>query len=130
MQKSGGIIALIGGVFGTIAALFTLLAGGLVAGLEGASASLSDTAVDSSASSQIAVFGAMGLLFAFLTIIFGAIAINAKSKKPGIILILCSVIGAITGGTFVAVCMVLTLVGGVLSTLGVKKVIPPEKTSA
>ena len=39
MQKPGGIIALIGGIFGTLAAIFTLMAGGLVAGLEGASAS-------------------------------------------------------------------------------------------
>ena len=29
MQKSGGIIALIGGIFGTIAAVLTLMAGGL-----------------------------------------------------------------------------------------------------
>ena len=121
MQKPGGIIALIGGIFGTLAAIFTLMAGGLVAGLEGASASLSDTAIDTSASTGIAGFGLMGLLFSFLTIIFAVVAMNAKSKKPGLILILCAVVGAITGGTFVAVCMVLTLAGGVLATIGVKK---------
>jgi len=121
MQKPGGIIALIGGIFGTLAAIFTLMAGGLVAGLEGASASLSDTAIDTSASMGIAGFGLMGLLFSFLTIIFAVVAMNAKSKKPGLILILCAVVGAITGGTFVAVCMVLTLAGGVLATIGVKK---------
>ena len=121
MQKSGGIIALIGGIFGTFAALFTLLTGGLVAGLEGASAALGDTAVDASASSQIAEFGIMGLLFAFITIILGAICMNAKSRIPGLILIGCSIAGAITGGTFVAVCMALTLVGGILATIGVKK---------
>jgi hypothetical protein len=120
MQKSGGIIALVGGIFGTIAAIFTLLAGGFVAGLEGASASLSDTAVDASASTQIAGFGAMGLLFSFLTIVFAAIAMNAKSKKPGLILIACAIVGAVTGGTFVAVCMVLTLAGGIVATIGAK----------
>ena len=51
---------------------------------------------------------------------------NAKSKKPGLILILCAVVGAITGGTFVAVCMVLTLAGGVLATIGAKKQIHSE----
>ena len=30
MQKPGGIIALIGGIFGTLAEIFTLMAGGLV----------------------------------------------------------------------------------------------------
>jgi|TARA_B110000008_G_C16608705_1_gene419558 hypothetical protein len=127
MQKPGGIIALIGGIFGTIAALFTLLAGGFVAGLEGASASLSDTAVDTTASTQIAGFGAMGLLFSFLTIIFAAIAMNAKSKVPGLILIVCAIIGAVTGGTFVAVCMVLTLAGGILATIGAKPVPKSEE---
>jgi hypothetical protein len=128
MQKPGGIIALIGGIFGTIAALFTLLAGGFVAGLEGASASVSDAAVDTTASTQIAGFGAMGLLFSFLTIIFAAIAMNAKSKIPGLILIVCAIIGAVTGGTFVAVCMVLTLAGGILATIGAKPAPESEET--
>lgn len=121
MQKAGGIVALIGGIFGTFAAIFTLMAGGLVAGLEGASASLEGSAVDNAASSQIAAFGLMGLVFAFATIVLGAIAMGATSKKPGILLIVCAVGGAITGGTLVAVCMVLTLVGGILATIGVKK---------
>jgi hypothetical protein len=119
MQKPGGIIALIGGIFGTFAAIFTLMAGGVVAGLEGASASLSDTAIDTSASSDIAGFGLMGLLFSFLTIIFAVVAMNAKTKKTGLILIFCAVIGAITGGSFVAVCMALTFLGGILATIGV-----------
>ena len=128
MQKSGGIIALIGGIFGTIAALFTLTMGGVVAGLEGASAALGETTVDNVASSSMAVFGGMGLLFSFLTIIFGVIAMNAKSKKPGLALIACAIIGAITGGTFVAVCMALTLAGGIVATLGVEKPSKPEET--
>lgn len=127
MQKSGGIIALIGGIFGTIAAIFTLFVGGVTAGLEGASAALSDTAVDTSASSQIAEFAMLGLVFSFLTIIFSVIAMNAKGKIPGLILMVCAVVGAITGGTFVAVCMVLTLIGGLLATLGTKKSVPEQQ---
>lgn len=121
MQKAGGIVALVGGIFGTFAAIFTLLAGGFVAGLEGASASLNDAAVDTSVSSQIAGFGVMGLVFAFATIILGAVAMGATSKVPGILLIVCAIGGAITGGTFVAICMVLTLAGGVLALIGTKK---------
>jgi hypothetical protein len=121
VKKSGGIVALIGGIFGTIAAIVTLFAGGLVAGLEGASAALNETAVDNAASSQIATFAILGLIASFSTIILGAISMGAKSRLPGFLLIACAIIGAITGGTLVAVCMVLTLVGGILATIGTKK---------
>lgn len=124
MKKSGGIIALIGGILGTIAAFFTLMAGGLVAGLEGASASLGQTAVDNTASSEIASYAILGVISSILTIILGAICIGAKSKIPAYLLIVCSVVGAITGGTFVAVCMVLTLIGGILALIGTKPIIP------
>ena len=47
---------------------------------------------------------------------------GAKTKIPAYLLILCAVAGAITGGTFVAVCMALTLIGGILAVLGTKTV--------
>ena len=121
MQKAGGIIALIAGIFGFIAALVTLMAGGLTAGLEGAAASLDGTAVDNTASDAIATFGLLGVLFSFLTIIFGAVAMGAKTKVTGYLLIGSSVGGIFTGGTLVAVCMVLALVGGILATIGAGK---------
>ena len=114
MQKAGGIIALIAGIFGFIAAIITLLAGGLVAGIE----SISDSS--NSASTEIGTFGLLGIVFSFLTIIFGAIAMGAKSRIVGYLLIVCAIVGAITGGTFVAVCMVLALAGGIVATIGVK----------
>ena len=113
MQKAGGIIALIAGIFGFIAAIITLLAGGLVAGLE----SVSDSG--NSASREIGTFGMLGIVFSFLTIIFGAIAIGAKSRISGYVLILCAVVGGLTGGTLVAICMVLALAGGIVATVGV-----------
>ena len=113
MQKAGGIIALIAGIFGFIAAIITLLAGGLVAGLE----SVSDSG--NSASREIGTFGMLGIVFSFLTIIFGAIAMGAKSRISGYVLIVCAVAGAITGGTLVAICMVLALAGGIVATVGV-----------
>ena len=121
MQKAGGIIALIAGIFGVIAAIFTLMAGGLTAGLEEVSASLDGVAVDNSASDAIATFGALGVLFSFLTIVFGALAMGAKTKLMGYLLIGSSVGGILTGGTLVAVCMVLALIGGVLATIGAGK---------
>ncbi len=121
MQKAGGIVALIGGIFGTIGAIFTLLTGGFVAGLEGATAGLEGGIADNTASTQITEFGLMGLLFAFLTIILGAVAMGAKSKKPGFLLIICAIAGAVTGGTLVAVCMALALAGGILAMIGIKK---------
>lgn len=42
---------------------------------------------------------------------------NAKSKRVGFLLIVCAIAGAITGGTFVAICMALALVGGILVVL-------------
>ena len=128
MKKAGGIIALIGGIFGTIAAIVTLMAGGLVAGLEGASAALEGGAADTSASTEIATFAILGLGASFVTIILGAISIGASSRKPGILLILCAVIGAITGGTLVAVCMILTLAGGVVAVIGTKPVPKTQET--
>jgi hypothetical protein len=64
-------------------------------------------------------------LFSFATIVLGAIAIGAKGRVPGILLIICSIAGAILGGTLVAVFMVLALLGGILATIGVKKTAPP-----
>ena len=113
MQKAGGIIALIAGIFGFIAAIITLLAGGLVAGIE----SISDSG--NSASTEIGTFGMLGIVFSFLTIVFGAIAIGAKSKISGYVLIVCAVVGAIAGGTLVAICMALALAGGVVATIGI-----------
>jgi len=109
MKKAGGIVALIAGVFGTGAALVTLLIGGIgsAAGGEGAS--------------TIVGLGWGGVLFSFAVIVLGAIAISAKSRVPGIILIVCAVVGAVLGGTLVAIFMVLALVGGILAVVGTKK---------
>jgi hypothetical protein len=46
---------------------------------------------------------------------------GAKGRVAGILLMLCALAGAVLGGTLVAICMTLALVGGVLATIGVKK---------
>ena len=108
MQKAGGIISIIAGVFGIISALVTLLIGGAA------------SAFNATGSSTVVGLGWGGVLFSFLVIIFGAVAISAKSKLPGILLIISSVLGAILGGTLVAVFMVLSLIAGILATIGAK----------
>jgi len=112
MQKSGGIIALIAGIFGVIAAIVTLMFGGIA------------SSVEAEGANTVVGLGFGGLAFSFLTIVLGAVAMGAKGKVPGILLIVCSIAGAILGGTLVAVFMVLALIGGVLATIGTKKAVP------
>jgi len=111
MSKAGGILGIIGGVFGLIAAVVTLFMGGVGAALEAESAR------------QVIGFGWGGVLFSLASIVFGAVAF-AKPKGAGIGLIMASLAGAVLGGTFVAVCMVLPLVGGILAIAGRKTAAP------
>lgn len=111
MKRAGGIIALIAGVFGVISAGITLLLGGIGAGLE------------SEGASMVIGLGWGGVLFSFATIVLGAVALGAKGRVPGILLMVCAVLGAVLGGTLVAVFMVLALVGGLLAVLGTKRTV-------
>ncbi|MBN8744526.1 MAG: DUF4352 domain-containing protein [Thiomonas arsenitoxydans] len=114
MKKAGGILGIIGGVFSVVAALVTLFIGGVGGAFQ---ASGADTVIG---------LGWGGLAFALLTIIFGAVSLGARSRTPGVLLSLSALGGAILGGTMVAVCMVLALVGGLLAALGAK----PEPVGA
>jgi len=109
MKKAGGIIALIAGIFGVIAALITLFAGGVGGALK------------SEGAQTVVMLGWGGVLFSFLTIIFGAITIGTKSKTIPILLIVSAILGIVLGGTFVAIFMVLALISGILGYFGVKK---------
>tara|TARA_B100000700_G_C14618127_1_gene656878 strand:- start:62 stop:418 length:357 start_codon:yes stop_codon:yes gene_type:complete len=113
MNKASGIIGLIGGILGFIAAVITLMTGGLVAGLE----SVVDEGGD--AGSTIVKFGWLGILASFLTIIFSAMMFSATKKLMPLLLIVSSIVGAIFGGTFVAVCMVLCIIAGIIGFIGV-----------
>lgn len=106
MQKAGGIITLIAGIFAVIAALVTLMIGGVGAAVE---ADNGDT---------VLMLGWLGLFGSFSLIVFGALGISAKTKKIGLIIIAVSIFSAIAGGTLVAICMLLSLAGGILVTIG------------
>lgn len=115
MSKAGGVIALIAGIFGILAAIITLLIGGVSGAFEAEGAG------------TVIGLGWGGILFSFLAIIFGAIAMNAKSRIPGMLLIVCAVAGMILGGTIVAVFMLLAFIGGILALIGGKKKAVPEE---
>ena len=115
MKTAGGFIALIAGVWSIFLAGLTLMFsiiinGGISSALEG-----------EGSAGMVVLFGWGGVVFSFLTIILGAVAIGVSSKWPGILLIVCSIAGAILGGTLAALFMVLAFVGGVLALLGARK---------
>ena len=105
MRKAGGIVGLIAGIFGVIAAVATLFFGGL------------GSAFEAEGAETVVGLGWGGLVFSFLTIVLGAVAMGAKGRIPGVLLIICAVAGAILGGTIVAICMALAAVGGILATI-------------
>lgn len=98
MKIAGGVVSIVFAVVAVISALATLLLGGIgeAVGTEGA-----------------------GLFISFVIIAFAAAAIGAKSTFPAIMVIVLSVINVIAGGTLVAIFMVPTLLGGIVSLIGV-----------
>tara|TARA_Y100001958_G_C21200745_1_gene527428 strand:+ start:763 stop:1113 length:351 start_codon:yes stop_codon:yes gene_type:complete len=112
MKKSGGIISIIAGLLGIFASLFTIFSGGLVGALE----SSGETGGE-----MIIGMGFWGIALSFLVIVFAALAMNTNSKIHGVILIVVSLFGVILGGSFVAVCMFLSLIGGILVCIGAGK---------
>ena len=113
MNKAGGIIGIIAGILGFFAAIVTLFFGGL------------GSAFDADGASTVIGLGWGGVLFSFLTIVFAAVEL-AKPKAAGIFLIISAILGAILGGTLVAVCMGLALIGGILAVVGARKNIQPS----
>lgn len=117
MKKAGGIIALIAGVFSVIAAFATLMVGGVGA------------AVDAKDAQAVVMLGWGGVGFSFLTIVLGAICMNATSRWPGALLIVCALAGAVLGGTLVAIFMGLALIGGILALFGKRPIAALETTA-
>ncbi len=134
MKKAGGIIALVAGIFAVGATFVNYGTDIILAGSGG----MRTTGIDSSARLL------WGVLFAFLTIVLGAILIGIGGRStrrqqterrhflttfpgavlmgvgrriPGILLIVCAIAGANLVGEFVAVFMVLAAVGGVVAIL-------------
>ena len=103
MRKAGGIIAIIAGIFGLLAAVLTLVVGGVGSVLQADNAKM------------VVLLGWGGIIFSLLTIILGAVCATARTAMPAAFLIVAAIGGMVFGGTVVAICMVLALVGGLLA---------------
>lgn len=101
MHKASGILGIVGGVFGFLAAILTLFLGGL------------GSAFEADGAGTVVGLGWGGVVFSFLCIIFGAL-IFSGGRTIAALLIVSAILGGILGGTFVAVCMALPFIGGVL----------------
>ena len=106
MRKAGGVIAIIAGIFGVMAAIVTLFVGGV------------GSAFHANNAGMVVGLGWGGVLFSFSTIVLGALCIAVQSPIVGLLLIACSICGIVLGGTFVAVFMALALIGGLLASFG------------
>jgi hypothetical protein len=110
MKIAGGVIALIAGIISVILAAFLLLFGEVVSwfwvGPAGA-----ETA------EEMISYGWGGLILSLVAIVVGAVALVVKSRWPGILLMICSLAGAILGQWFLA----LAFVGGMLVTIGASR---------
>lgn len=91
MRKAGGIIALIAGIFGILAAGITLMVGGVGSAFKADNADL------------VVGLGWGGVGFSFVVIVLGALSVTSSSRIPGMLLILASIMGAVLGGTRCAV---------------------------
>lgn len=106
MRRTGGTIAVTAGIFGTLAAILTLVVA-LASALE----------AEKAAAISWPEWGA--LMFSFATIFLGAICLHARSISAGLLLMSASVCGAILGGAFVALFMALTFAGGAVASYSV-----------
>lgn len=115
LRMAGGTIAVIGGIYATLLAVIGLYGGGLGAfGDTWTRAGLSLTT---------------SLVCGILVIFLGALAINARGPFPGIMVVVCSILGAIFGGLFVTVFMILPLIGGALAAAAAQRETPIDTTA-
>lgn len=123
MRKSGGIIALIGSIFGVLAALVALAIARDVGWV-----STSNTVVrvsfpaDGGYSEYFFEGPALTTFMAWSTVIsciavfmLAVICLNVDKRLPAILLIVCAAVAAILGGAHVALFMGMALVGGILA---------------
>ena len=105
MSKAGGVIGIVAGILGFLASITTFTIGGFGAALGAAGAE------------HVFNLAWGGAIFSITIIVLGACAFS-QPRIAGIGLIISSILGAILGGTLVAVCMIISLVGGFLAAIG------------
>lgn len=115
LKTSGGIICIIGGIFGIISAVVTFGIGGLVSGL---STFTPDPTDYNQYINAIWGLGWTGIVCSFLSIILGVIALVSSSNLVGYSLLVTSIFGLIISSSFVSLFMVLSFVGSILVIRG------------
>ena len=105
MRVAGGVLGILAGLFGIGAALFTLLWGGVGA------------AVEAEGAEQVIGFGIYGLVLSIVVTAVGAATVAAKGRIAPSIQIITSIVTAFLGGTFVAICMSIGAIGGLVALL-------------
>jgi hypothetical protein len=106
MRKAGGIVALIAGIFAVLATLGSAYAQMFVfpAAIEGYTGDPLGIAIG-------------GLFISAIVIVLAAIILGTRNPWPGLILIVFSITGIAGnwGGGFVAICLALAVIGGILT---------------
>jgi hypothetical protein len=106
MRKKGGILAVVAGLYGALAATITLI----VLGGIGSRARIDDLVV---------CLGWAGVVSSVLTIILGTICLlTTTSTRPALLLALNALVGAVLSVTPVKIFMALAFIGGLLAVLG------------
>lgn len=108
MDKAGGIIALIAGVLGIVAGFFTLFVGGI------------GSAFEAQEADSILNLAWVGIAAAMLVVIGGGVSL-ARPRGGGMAVVFVSVVGIVYGGSLVAICLALALIGGSLAVLAPPK---------
>ena len=108
MDKAGGIIALIAGVLGIVAGFFTLFVGGI------------GSAFEAKEADSILNLAWVGIAAAMLVVIGGGVSL-ARPRGGGMVAVFAAVVGIVYGGSLVAICLALGLIGGSLAVLAPSK---------
>ena len=105
MKKAGGIIGVVAGTLGVIAAFITLFVGGV------------GSAFEAEGAATVVGLGWAGVFCSFLIIGLGAATIAAKGKLSAWLLVVVSLVTAVVGGMIVAIFMAFALLGGIIALL-------------
>lgn len=109
MKLAGSMLTLLGSIFGMIAAIVTIFFGGVSAALGGKGAH------------GVVTMGQFGILLSITLFVLAILAFSAKNDKIPIVILILSVTNIIVGGTFVAICMIINVVGAILLILTARK---------
>ena len=129
MRIAGGILALVASIGGTIAGLVTIFFGAAAkvtgdytmanGGVSGET--YLQAGKMSGQGETIMTLGWLGILASFLALVLGIVVLCNKSQIPAWILLVCSILGIVFGGTLVGFFMVLAVLGAIFALVGGRK---------